>query len=42
MSTWNPYVVVRMETKLNVLAPEKAPDPGGAHGDLPAGYNIEP
>ena len=43
MSTWNPYVVVRMESKLNVYAPEPPPAPVAVRtADLPAGYNIEP
>jgi hypothetical protein len=43
MSTWNPYVVVRMESKLNVYAPEPPPAPVAVRtADLPAAYNIEP
>jgi hypothetical protein len=43
MSTWNPYVVVRMESRFKVLAPEKAPEPQPVRtADLPAGYLIDP
>jgi hypothetical protein len=43
MSTWNPYVVVRMESKLSVLAPEPPPAPVAVRmADLPASYLIEP
>ena len=44
MSTWNPYVVVRMETRLNVWRRRQRPSQDAVRtADLPAGgHNIEP
>jgi hypothetical protein len=43
MSTWNPYVVVRMESKLQILPPEAPAPPAAVRtADIPAGYGIEP